>query len=179
MTPARTRRVLTLPGWWSTVGEAERAAGRVIRVEDVRSACTHALDGIAVVTVELMPGVDVAWAAHASPPGRIGHLAEIAHENRWSGRAFVFEGQAGLDDRTTVEQVLRRTTIDDVVLAGRGVTCAPGVPLVGARWLRPVYRDGRLVLTVRPGGEGAVIPLEQPPTAVPGPRLPGQHTTAG
>lgn len=164
------RRVLTVPGWWSTVLEAERATTHAVRVEDIRTACTHALDGIAVATVELMPGVEAPWARHESPPGRIGNLAEIAHENRWSGRAFVFEGQGRLVERMTVEQVLRQTSVDAVVLPGNGTTCGDEVVVVDAACMRPVYRDGRLVLTVRPCADGTVVPFERRPGAASAPR---------
>lgn len=164
--PRHARRVLTVPGWWSTVAEAEDATTRLVVRDDIVSACTHALDGIAVATVELMPGVEAPWGSVSSPPGAIGHLAELAHENRWSGRAFVFRGQSALAGCVTVADLVERTAVDAVVLPGEDSACAGTVGLRDADGARPVFRDGRLVLMVRPAGPGVVVPFERRATPV-------------
>lgn len=167
--PRHARRVLTVPGWWSTVAEAEDATTRLVVRDDIVSACTHALDGIAVATVELMPGVEAPWGSVSSPPGAIGHLAELAHENRWSGRAFVFRGQDALAGCATVADLLARTAVDAVVLPGESSVCAGTVGLHDAVGARPVFRDGRLVLLVRPDGPGVVVPFERRAVPTTGP----------
>ena len=45
--------VAVLPGWWTTVQQAEQQALQLTRGTDVVTAATHVVDGIALVTAQV------------------------------------------------------------------------------------------------------------------------------
>ena len=81
------------------------------------------------------------------------------------GRAVQFPGAGLLTGRVPVSDVLAGTAIEQVAVLGG--TLPPAAVLETRDFVRPQWRDGRLVLLALPGGEGAggenlVAPFEVP-----------------
>lgn len=163
-TPPRDprRRVVALPGWWTTVQDAERQAPTSPLWSQAVTACTHVTDGIALVTLEVP--LDAAPASNLRHEHRWAALARDAiadHAARYRGRLFVFPGQEHLRGDLSAREILEGSVIDELVVPGH-----PG-PVDGATRVqrldhaRPVYRQGKVVLTLRPRQTGVLEPFEQ------------------
>ncbi|WP_050346617.1 hypothetical protein [Arsenicicoccus sp. oral taxon 190] len=161
-TAGRGSGVTALPGWWSSVHQAEQQALQSLRGSDVRTACTHVTDGIALVTVELGPG-------QPSPGTQHGHdrwatLARDAvadHQAHFGGRLFVFQGQCELTGSLSAADVIERTVIDELVVPGHPGRIPGTARVEGLDFVRPVFRQGSVVLTLRPTGPGVFQPFER------------------
>ncbi len=131
----------------------------VITVATHLCACT-APQHVAL-SVELAGGEDVASLRASTGPdaGAGGGVAAAAHLARTSGRAVHYPGIERLLGTVTVADALQ--AVDRVVLLG-GAEPAPGTLLVTRDFVRPVFTDGRLVLTVDPAVGGTVVPFETP-----------------
>ena len=80
------------------------------------------------------------------------------HRARSAGRLARYAGQAEVERRRTVAEVLALSAIDDVeALAGTDVR--PDTLLDLTEWARPTWRAGRAVLLVQPG-LSALVPFE-------------------
>lgn len=144
-TAALTSQLSSFEGDWTTTREAEHwftevAAG----LDQIQLACTHFVPGKPVVLVT----------------AQTGRLEPIE-----GGRAFLFPGSQGLSGAVEVGDVLDGTAIDQVVALG-GTTVARRAVLETQGFVRPTFVGGSLVLHVRPGADGVLMPFEQPdPTA--------------
>jgi len=148
---------VVLDGGWSTTGQAEHALHQMVARLGLRvsTACTSFLrePSRVIVRAELdrpLPAGDA--SAVRVLTSDVGPVA---------GRAFVFAGSEGLNGVLAVGVLTTRTAIDDVVSMG-GSPVDPGTMLNTQGFVRPVYRDGRLVLHTRPAIGGVVVPFEQP-----------------
>lgn len=123
--------------------------------------CTHQIRDIAphyAVSLEY-PGGGAAPAVAATEQWAAGaQLAMAAHWDRTGGRAVRFPGEETLTGTVKVCAVLGRTAIDQVDVLGGSP--AEGLLLQTREHVRPTFRSGRLVLLVRPAGDGEVIPFE-------------------
>jgi len=148
--------VVVLDGGWSTTVQAEHALAEAAARLGLapRTACTEFRTDPARVVVRL----DLDGPA----PEDLGDLvAEDAGTPITTGRAFIFAGSQTLTGVVRVHDLFHRTAIDDVLLMG-GAQAGPGLELDTQDFVRPVYRDGRLVLFTRPGPAGRIVPFEQP-----------------
>ncbi|WP_153534213.1 hypothetical protein [Actinomadura macrotermitis] len=158
-------------------GRRDRAALESLVLEVVPDPllfCTHPVrDGHAhhAASVELVPeaaeraaqaflarGATVALADELRGPAehaRGAALALAAH--RRTGRAVRFPGQHLLRGTLTVEQALATGAVDRIESLGGPLP--PGTLLVTHDFVRPVFREGELVLEVTPAAKG-VIPFE-------------------
>ncbi|AKT52909.1 hypothetical protein ADJ73_15045 [Arsenicicoccus sp. oral taxon 190] len=77
------------------------------------------------------------------------------------GRAVVYPGREHLVGDLTVAELVQRSAVDAVEgIAGTTVTAAS---VVRTRdFVRPVWREGRLVLPVQPAAGDTVVPYENP-----------------
>ncbi|WP_367128603.1 hypothetical protein [Saccharothrix sp. HUAS TT1] len=98
-------------------------------------------------SVEALSGADTP-AARAARAGR----------DRSAGRCVRFPGQSALTGTHPVAEVVARSAVDRVV--GIGVPVAPGDLVETLGFLRPVCRDGELVLLVEPAVGGVLRPAE-------------------
>lgn len=159
--------VTALPGWWTTVQQAEQQALQLTRGTDVLTAATHVVDGIALVTAQVLG--PHRWAgAGLRDHDRWAVMARDAvadHEARYGGRLFVFPGQCALAGAMTAREVLDGTVIDELVVPGHPSRIDPQARIEGLDFVRPVYRQGQVVLTLRPIGSGLFTPFERPRTA--------------
>ncbi|MFT7839846.1 hypothetical protein Q5530_27200 [Saccharothrix sp. BKS2] len=73
-------------------------------------------------------------------------------------RCVRFPGQAALTGTHPAGEVVASSAIDRVV--GVGVPVSPGDPVETLGFLRPVHRDGALVLLVEPAVGGVLRPIE-------------------
>lgn len=147
---------------WRTTREAEQTmlalAGRT--EEGPAYLATHFAGGAVLVTAESRAGaVEVVGGGLATSAGE--DLAAL-HRERRGGRVFRFPGLDALTGTTTVAEVLQDTAIDDVVMVGHREPLTPDAVLDTQDFVRPHFRDGRLVLVVRPAADGVVTPFEQP-----------------
>jgi hypothetical protein len=86
-------------------------------------------------------------------------LAAEAASSGAFGRAVIFPGSSSLTGRLTVEEVLSLSAIDRVEVLGSGA--AAGSDILDTRdFVRPQYRDGKLVLTTTPAAGGVLVPFE-------------------
>jgi hypothetical protein len=76
------------------------------------------------------------------------------------GRAVRFPGVEHLVGTLTVGEVLARSAIDRVEVLGGG-TADPQTLLDTDDHVRPVWRDGELVLTTTPAAGGRLVPFER------------------
>jgi hypothetical protein len=165
-------RTIALDEGWTTTSQAEHGARERVSLLglSIVLACTHFVpaDGSrpprVAVTMQLAePGdnpVRSPVATHESAGVDLDRVL-AAHLTRRSGRAFVFPGMAELERTVSVEMLLARTAVDDVVLLG-GVTAAGPDRIDTQNFLRPEFSAGRLVLRVRPSAGGELVPFEQP-----------------
>jgi hypothetical protein len=76
-------------------------------------------------------------------------------------RAFVFPGHARLVGVVAVGDLVATSGVE--VVQGLGGLHPSGGDLIDTQqFVRPRVRNGRLVLTVRPGADGILVPFEQP-----------------
>ncbi|WP_409484943.1 hypothetical protein [Arsenicicoccus dermatophilus] len=161
---AATTTVVAMPGWWSTISDAERQAAPRLADLDVVTACTHVVDGIALVTAAVtgtaprLPGTQHRWALMAQD-------AVADHEAHYGGRLFVFPGQSELGGAMTAMELLERTIIDELVVPGHPWPIEGEARIEGLDFVRPVFRQGVVVLTLRPMGPGQFQPFEKRRTA--------------
>jgi hypothetical protein len=96
-----------------------------------------------------------------SGPAELADGAEEAlerHRRRTSGRLARFPGQAAIERRLTVADIVAESCVDEVVgLAGVEVNDGSVVDLTG--FVRPTWKDGRCIVTVQPAAQG-LIPFE-------------------
>jgi hypothetical protein len=153
------RSTVILDGGWSTTSEAEHALHETTARLGLRArlACTEfrRAPNRVVVLLELdgPPPADLATQPDLT--------VELAEDGVEAGRAFVFPGSEALTGVITVGDLLARTAVDEVLRMG-GVPVDPETELETQDFVRPVFRDGRLVLHTRPGAGPAVLPFEQP-----------------
>ncbi|WP_409485295.1 hypothetical protein [Arsenicicoccus dermatophilus] len=89
--------------------------------------------------------------------------AAVEEESRrgMGGRAVVYPGRAALVGTLAVRDLVRLSAIDEVVgLAGSAVGSQDQVRT--RDFVRPVWRDGRLLLPVQPADGGMLVPYETP-----------------
>jgi hypothetical protein len=89
-------------------------------------------------------------------PGAL--AARAAHLVRDGGRAVRFPGQELLRGRLTVAEVLATGAVQYVHPVGTAVSAETVVETWD--FVRPIFRDGALVLDVTPAAGGTVIPME-------------------
>ncbi|WP_306211904.1 hypothetical protein [Actinoplanes sp. RD1] len=116
-------------------------------------ACTHLMQS---------PRPHVAWSLEfaGAPPASLGDpspAAAAAHHV--SGRAVRYPGVDELVGDLTVATVLATSAIDAIEILGGG-TPAGDTILRTNDFVRPVWREGRLVLTVAPAAGGKLVPFE-------------------
>jgi hypothetical protein len=145
---------VVLDGGWPTTREAEHALHETVARLGVRprTACTEfrTAPGRVVVTLEF---------AGPRPLGL--DAAEPAEGGSTGGRAVIFPGSDTLTGVIRVGDLLARTAVGAVLRMG-GVPVEPDVELDTQDFVRPVFRDGELVLLTRPAADGRVVPFEQP-----------------
>ena len=144
-------------------------------------ACTHVVDGRWAGSVQLagpapaagplaaalgaavvVHSPDGGTAAAGSPLWRTAaERAAQSLRDRTDGRAVRFGGQDRLVGEVPADDVPSLSAVE--ALVGVAGTPTAGVVLVTRDFVRPVLREGRLVLQVRPiGADGAVAPFEVP-----------------
>ena len=96
-----------------------------------------------------------------APARRAGAQESVVQRVAGSGRVVLFQGQDSLPDTLPVDELCRRTAIDEV----EGVAAEPvaGKTLHTRGFVRPELREGRMVLLVRPYlDDDGVAPFEVP-----------------
>lgn len=117
-------------------------------------ACTHLVkEPYPHVAISL-----VTTAAYDTAP-ELRDAAEAAASGR-CGRAVLYPGVAHLVGTLTVAEVLAVSAIDRVEVLGAGVA-SPDALLDTGDHVRPVFRDGSLVLTATPAAGGRLVPFER------------------
>ncbi|MGH3455239.1 MAG: hypothetical protein ACRDP2_12525 [Nocardioidaceae bacterium] len=143
-------------------------------------ACTHFVAGnrphVALsVSVEIcrifdLPdglldaGLGLALGTDRSGPADLTAGAATAadeHERRVQGRAVSFAGSHTLIGQVAVRDILAETAIDEVAVVGGG-PIGDGSIVETRDFVRPEWRDGRLVLAVAPVAGGLLAPFEVP-----------------
>ena len=120
-------------------------------------ACTHFVHGPDPRVV-----VTVAGALPFAPSETEATGAAVAdHAAGRAGRAFLFPGVRSLTGTLPVATMLAESAIDDVVVLG-GPPCTPETLIDTRDFVRPQYRDGRLVLMATPAPGGLIAPFEVP-----------------
>lgn len=108
----------------------------------------------------LAGGQHDAVVERGSPAGRDGARAALSEGRTGAGgRAVRFPGQDALTAPLPVEDVPRVCAVADVVAVVGEL--APGTVLDPCDHVRPRQVEGRLVLEVRPGPGGSVVPVEK------------------
>jgi hypothetical protein len=108
-----------------------------------------------VVTVAgLDPGI-------APSGGEAASAAVADHHAGRAGRAVLFPGVRSLTGTMPVATMLAESAIDEVVVLG-GPPPGPDTLIDTRDFVRPQYRDGRLVLTATPAPGGLIAPFEVP-----------------
>ena len=94
--------------------------------------------------------------------GHAGHAAAgaRAHRDRRSGRLVRFPGSEALPAVLPLAELTERCAVEAVDLLG--VADAPGLVLRTRGHVRPLFRDGVLVLPVTAWDDGEVCPFERP-----------------
>ncbi|MGN6609234.1 MAG: hypothetical protein ACTHMS_19750, partial [Jatrophihabitans sp.] len=116
------------------------------------------------------PAVALPYYVVPRPPGALGLAvgsgataattrAEVVARD--GGRAARFPGQPDVGGDVPVHELLARTAIDEVERIDGGPVAASDV-IETRDFLRPLFREGRLVLPVLPAGDGRVAPFEVP-----------------
>ncbi|MDQ2588739.1 hypothetical protein [Saccharothrix yanglingensis] len=100
-------------------------------------------------------GAPVSTPDSADSPGA---RAAVGARDRTDGRCIRFPGQGALTGTHPAAEVVARSAIERVV--GIGVPVAPTDPVETLGFLRPVCRDGELVLLVEPAVGGVLRPAE-------------------
>lgn len=160
---------VVLDGGWSTTSQAEHALHESAARLGFRprTACTEFRTDPArvVVLVELddppPAGLITESVTESGGPAPVAGSVAGTGSAVTTGRAFVFAGSPTLTGVLRVHDLLYRSAIDDVLLIG-GTQVGPGVEVDTQDFVRPVFRDGRLVLLTRPGAGARVVPFEQP-----------------
>jgi hypothetical protein len=161
-------RLLDLGG---RLGAVEVATHTVRAPEGAHSAGSLRLDGAAdpagVVGGWLRPGESAVVLSadrevHLGDGGHAGHAAATAraHRRRESGRLVRFPGSAALPHVLPLAELTARCAVEAVDLLG--VADAPGLLLRTRGHVRPLFRDGVLVLAVTAWDDGEVCPFERP-----------------
>jgi hypothetical protein len=113
----------------------------------------------------LPAAADPDGSQRAGPPALATGATQAAadHRARRGGRAIRFPGQDHLPDVVAVGTLLATSAIQQ--LHGLGCQVTPDALLDTGGFLRPVYQDGPLCLTVTPGTGGCLRPfeIEHPP----------------
>ena len=121
-------------------------------------ACTHLVHGpdprVVVTIAGASPGVSASGSEAAA-------AAVADHRTGRAGRAVLFPGVRSLTGTLTVATMLAESAIDDVVVLG-GSPCSPDTLIDTRDFVRPQYRDGRLVLMATPAPGGLIAPFEVP-----------------
>ena len=89
-------------------------------------------------------------------------LAAASHRDRTAGRAYGFPGAGALTGSVAVADVIASSAIDRVDALGHELDDATLV--VTRDHVRPLFRDGELVLVVVPRADGTVQPFESATT---------------
>jgi hypothetical protein len=84
---------------------------------------------------------------------------EVVTAPREGARAVRYPGVDALTGSLTVAEVVTRSAIDRVEMLGSG-PADPSLVLDTDDFVRPIWRDGSLVLTVMPATDGHVVPFE-------------------
>ncbi|MCU7724293.1 hypothetical protein ODJ79_11255 [Actinoplanes sp. KI2] len=121
-------------------------------------ACTHLVHGPAPRVVVTIAGASPA----VSPSGSEAATAAVAdHLAGRAGRAVLFPGVRELTGTLPVATLLAVSAIDEVVVLG-GPPHGPDTLIDTRDFVRPQYRDGRLVLMATPAPGGLIAPFEVP-----------------
>jgi hypothetical protein len=105
---------------------------------------------------EQSPAPDLAFTRLVREPAP--HV-EVSFEAVEGGRAVVFPGSAELTGTMTVADALAGSGIDRIEVLG-GEPAASEAELDTGDFVRPLWRDGALVLTVMPAAGGRLVPFE-------------------
>jgi hypothetical protein len=89
------------------------------------------------------------------------HLATTEAFSLSGGRCVRFPGWAGIVGSPTVAEVVAGSAIDRLEVLG-GVPAGAADVLHTRDFVRPLWRQGELVLPVLPAGHGTVAPFEVP-----------------
>lgn len=96
-----------------------------------------------------------------APARRAGAQESVVQRAAGSGRVVVFQGQETLPDTLPVDELCRRTAVDEVL--GLAAEPVSGKTLHTRGFVRPELREGRMVLLVRPYlDDDGVAPFEVP-----------------
>ncbi|WP_392465779.1 hypothetical protein ACF3NS_09670 [Arsenicicoccus cauae] len=139
------------PGERDLVAVVDRLCERL--VPETAAAAAHEIGAATGGSQQLRRGyADLADSA--------AEVALLARDGT-TGRAVVYPGRQRLVGELTVAELVDRCAIDAVEgIAGTVVTHAT---VVRTRdFVRPVWRDGRLVLLVQPAADDTVVPFENP-----------------
>ena len=121
-------------------------------------ACTHFVHGPDPRVVVTVSGA----ALPVAPSSTEATAAAVAdHAAGRAGRAVLFPGVRSLTGTLPVATLLAESAIDEVVVLG-GPPCPPGMLIDTRDFVRPLYRDGRLVLMATPAPGGLIAPFEVP-----------------
>jgi hypothetical protein len=121
-------------------------------------ACTHFAHGPAPRVLVTIAGVDPGIV----PSGAEAAAAAVAdHRAGRAGRAVLFAGVRSLTGTMPVPTLLAVSAIDEVVVLG-GPPPGPDTLIDTRDFVRPQYRDGRLVLMATPAPGGLIAPFEIP-----------------
>jgi hypothetical protein len=121
-------------------------------------ACTHFVHGPDPRVVVTIAGASASWGPAASEAAA---AAVADHRAGRGGRAVLFPGVRSLTGTMTVATMLAESAIDEVVVLG-GPPCSPDTLIDTRDFVRPQYRDGRLVLMATPAPGGMIAPFEVP-----------------
>lgn len=161
-----TRLLLTTdPGGLREVRAADRLLldlARELPLPEGTFGCTHLVrDGRPRVVVSLtLESAEVAEAVRAVLAGR-GHTVTDGVPDA-VGRAVLYPGYAELTGTVTVGELLTRSAVQRVEVLGAPGTPDPETPLVTREFVRPMWRDGTLVLSAMPAANGTLVPFEFP-----------------
>ncbi len=107
------------------------------------------------------------WSADTGAIRTAGGLADVAgaiaaltaRRDQAGGRAILFPGQEHLRGVLSIRDVLERSAV--AAIDSLGIAVTPDTLVVTRDFVRPVYREGRLVLALRPRAD-AMGCFEQP-----------------
>jgi hypothetical protein len=170
---------------FTTLAEAEHALlvlGQQVELPAEATVCTHEIR-VGQPHYAFSIAIDASWAAEvfnsagdhfagypvalqhdatdfdSLSPGLGGAVGQTFARN--GGRAVIFPGRAELVGTLPVHHLLASSAIDDLQVLGGG-TCQPGDLVHTRDFIRPLWRNGRLVLPVMPAGANALAPFEVP-----------------
>ncbi|GII65911.1 hypothetical protein Skr01_59960 [Sphaerisporangium krabiense] len=110
-------------------------------------------------------GLGAALGGRRAGPGALAEGAALAaaeHAARSGGRLVVYPGHEALTGTLTVAELLDRSAIERVAVLAHAGDPEPGTPVVTQGFVRPQWRDGRIVLLTMPAIGGALMPAEVP-----------------